>query len=92
MNTLSIIIAVVGCLLAVITFFIGRQSASKQEGREAGQMLSEMGYLKSGIDDIKAEIKEQRKTYEALQNRVTIVERDLKTVFNKLDEIKERVK
>ena len=92
MNTISIIIAVVGCLLSVIAFFIGRQSASKQEGREAGQMLSEMGYLKSGIDDIKAEIKEQRKTYEALQNRVTIVERDLKTVFNKLDEIKERVK
>ena len=92
MDTLSIIIAIVGCLLAVLTFFIGRQSASKQEGREAGQMFSEMGYLKSGIDDIKAEIKEQRKTYDILQNRVTILERDIKTVFNKLDEIKEKLK
>ena len=92
MNALSATIAIVGCLLAVLTFFIGRLSASKQEGREAGQMFSEMGYLKSGIDDIKAEIKEQRKTYDTLQTRVTIVERDLKTVFNKIEEIKEKLR
>ena len=61
MDILSIVIAIVGFLLAVLTFFIGRQSASKREGREAGQMFSEMGYLKSGIDDIKAEIKERLK-------------------------------
>ena len=92
MDILNAIVAVIGCLLAVLTFFIGRLTASKQEGREVGQMFSEMGYLKSGIDDIKSEIKEQRKTYDILQNRVTIIERDMKTVFNKIDELKEKIK
>lgn len=92
MNTLSIIIAVVGCLVAVVTFFIGRQSASKAEGREAGQILSEIGYLKRGIDDIKSDFKDQCKSSDVLRDRVTVIERDLKTVFASLNEIKEELK
>ncbi len=92
MDTLSIVIAVIGCLIAVVTFFLGRQSASKTEGREAGQILSEIGYLKRGIDDIKSDFKDQCKSADVLRDRVTIIERDLKTVFASLNEIKEELK
>ena len=43
---ISILISLTGAVLSVLTFFIGRMTAAKQNGREAGALSVEIGYIK----------------------------------------------
>ena len=43
------VIAGVGALLSVLTFFVGRQSAAKAEGKENGSISTDLKYIKESI-------------------------------------------
>ena len=85
---LSIIIAVVGAVLSVVTFVIGRQTSSKNDGREMGEILTKIGYMQKSLDYIQAEIEGQRGKGEDLNLRVSHLEGKLKTAFEKIDELR----
>lgn len=74
MIDITIIIAFLGCALSVTTFFIGRISAAKNSGQEYGVMLTEIGYIKSGVDDMKKKMEQSDKRYIDLSERVTVLE------------------
>ncbi|MBO5257128.1 MAG: hypothetical protein J6C42_06520, partial [Clostridia bacterium] len=63
---ITVLIAVLGCALSVGTFFVGRMTAAKNDGRENGQVLTELGYIKKGIDGLEKDIKEIKDQYAAL--------------------------
>ena len=71
---LSAIIAVAGFALSVATFFIGRTTASKADGKQEGQILTELGYIKSGVDDMKRKMESMEKSYHNLEGRVSRLE------------------
>ena len=71
---ITVLIAVIGCALSVGTFFVGRMTAAKNDGRENGQVLTELGYIKKGIDGLEKDIKEIKRQYTDLDVRVSIVE------------------
>ena len=74
----TILIAVLGFALSVGTFFVGRITAAKNDGRENGQVLTELGYIKKGIDGLEKDIKEIKDQYAALDVRVSKVEEAMK--------------
>jgi len=53
-------------------------------------LLSDIGYIKSGVDDIKSEQKEQRKTNIEVVSRLTAVEESAKQAHKRIDEIKKQ--
>ena len=53
-------------------------------------VLTEIGYIKSGVDDIKAEQREQRKTNTEMIARITAVESSAKQAHKRIDAIEER--
>ena len=71
---LSILIAVTGLAVSVAAFFIGRTTAAKNSGKEYGVMLTEIGYIKSGVDDMKRKMEQSDKRYVDLAGRVTALE------------------
>lgn len=71
---LSVLIAVIGCALSVGTFFIGRVTAAKSSGQQTGQVLTELGYIKKGIDGLERDIKEIKRQYTDLDVRVSKLE------------------
>lgn len=71
---ISILIAVIGCGLSVGTFFIGRVTAAKTSGQQTGQVLTELGYIKKGIDGLERDIKEIKRQYTDLDVRVSKLE------------------
>lgn len=71
---LTVLIAVIGCALSVGTFFIGRVTAAKSSGQQTGQVLTELGYIKKGIDGLEKDIKEIKQQYTDLDVRVSRVE------------------
>lgn len=71
---ITVLIAVIGCALSVGTFFVGRMTAAKNDGRENGQVLTELGYIKKGIDGLEKDIKEIKRQYTDLDVRVSKLE------------------
>lgn len=67
---ISILIALIGCAVSVGTFFLGRVSNAKNSGQEYGVMLTEIGYIKSGVDDMKKKMEQSDKRYIELAERV----------------------
>lgn len=74
----SVLIAIVGCALSAATFFIGRTTAAKNSGREDGVILTELGYIKAGVDDMKKKMEESDKRYIDLTERVAAIEEIVK--------------
>lgn len=69
-TTILTLTTIVGFALSVGTFFIGRQSASRADGKQEGQILTELGYIKSGVDDMKRKMDGLEKNYHTLDSRV----------------------
>jgi hypothetical protein len=71
---LTILIAVIGCALSVGTFFIGRVTAAKSSGQQTGQVLTELGYIKKGIDGLEQKMEKMEQQYTKLDVRVSKLE------------------
>lgn len=82
----SYIIALIGIALSCATFFVGRMSAAKSRGAESGTILTEIGYLKKGIDDIQKHMSEQDERYNALAERITRCEASVSSAHKRLDD------
>lgn len=91
MNTFSIISAtagIIGVIFGLVTLFRNKRQDDNTEGRESGAVLSDLGYIKAGVDEIKAEQKEQRKTNIDFIRRLTAVEESTKQAHKRIDELK----
>ena len=70
-------ITLIGLAVSVGTFFIGRLTAAKTEGKNSGEVLTELGYIKSGIDDIKRKQEQQSVAHNALARQVDLQASDI---------------
>lgn len=72
----GILIALIGVALSIATFMIGRSTASKKEGEEAGTMKADIAYIKesgakkSDVDHIKETVERVDTRVERLDGRV----------------------
>ena len=73
-TTILTLTTIIGFALSVGTFFIGRTTASKADGTQEGQILTELGYIKSGVDDMKRKMESMEKSYHTLEDRVARLE------------------
>lgn len=89
---LTVIISVVSVGLSIASFFVGRMTASKADGKQDGVILTEIGYLKSGVDDIKRQITEEDKRHNELVERVSKVEESAKQAHKRIDGIVSHLK
>ncbi len=78
MEYTGILIAVGGFALSCLTFGIGRMTSAKTSGQEYGVMLTEIGYIKSGVDDMKKKMEQSDRRYIDLAERVTALEEGAK--------------
>lgn len=70
----TVLIAVGGFALSVAAFFVGRTSQAKSNGQQQGQILTELGYIKKGVDGVERKLDELQKNYGELKDRVTKLE------------------
>ena len=75
---IAVLISIIGVLLSIATFFVGRMTAAKTSGQEYGVMLTEIGYIKSGVDDMKKKMEQSDKRYIDLEKRLSKVEEAMK--------------
>lgn len=84
MNTNNVIVLIVSILcpicslvIAALAFRRNSKKDTQSEGQEKGIMLTEMGYIKSGIDRIEKRIDQLDAKQDAMARRLTTVETKL---------------
>ena len=85
------ILGIFGTLSAILfgylAFARNRRADDSAEARMDGQVMSELGYVKSGIDDIKNEMKDQRRTNMQIAERLSAVESSAKQAHHRIDRL-----
>ncbi len=77
-TTILTLTTIIGFALSVGTFFIGRTTSAHNKGEKEGQILTELGYIKSGVDDMKRKMDGLEKNYHDIDRRVGILEQQMK--------------
>ena len=94
MQTLSVVIGIVGGIFAIIfgvtSFFRNKHTDYAGEGKKDGVVLTELGYIKSGVDDIKRKQEKQEQQHIEVISRLTAVESSVKQAHKRIDAIEER--
>ena len=85
---ISLVVGVTGIVFGLVTLFRNKKQDDTETGQTTGTILSDIGYIKAGVDEIKAEQKEQRKTNIDLITRLTEVESSVKQAHKRIDELK----
>lgn len=88
--SIGLLCTIVGGVIGVLTFSRNKSKDDRSEGRQDGQMLTELGYIKSGIDDIKTEQREQRKINTETATKLAAVEASAKQAHRRIDRIEGR--
>ena len=85
-NMIYFMIAIIGIVFTILSFAIGRNTASKTEGKADGTITSDLGYLKSSVDAIGRRLDLADARDRDYIMRLTIVEQSAKSAHNRLDE------
>ena len=88
--SVGLICTVLGVVLSYAVYSRNKEKDNKLEGRQDGVMLTEIGYIKSGIDDIKSEQREQRKINTEVYSKLSAVEASATQAHLRIDRIEER--
>lgn len=85
-------VGLAGTVCGIVFGYVGYRRGLKKDSTEAGKtsgvMLSDIGYIKAGVDDLKREQKDTNKNVGELAQRVTRVEESTKQAHKRIDEIK----
>lgn len=82
----------IGTVCAIIFGFLAFQRNKSQDNRseakQDGAVLTELGYIKSGVDDIKRKQDKQEQQHLEVITRLTIVEESAKQAHQRIDELR----
>ena len=87
LTALSVISSVCAIVFGYVAFVRNRDHDKTKEAKSDATILTELGYIKGGIDDVKAERREQRKTNTDFVGRLVSVEASAKQAHKRLDHI-----
>lgn len=73
-DVLSIISGAAAVIFAFLAFRRNDTNDERAEAQQQGAILTELGYIKGGVDDIKAEQREQRKFNTNITQKLAEVE------------------
>ena len=91
LTALSVISTVCAIVFGYLAFVRNRDSDKAKEAKSDATILTELGYIKGGIDDVKAEQREQRKTNTDFVGRLVSVEQSTKQAHKRIDHIEQRI-
>ena len=90
LTAISVISTLCASVFGYAAFARNGKKDTEAEAKNDATVLTEIGYIKGGIDDIKAEQREQRKTNTDLITRLTAVESSAKQAHHRLDRLEQR--
>lgn len=84
---LSALFGIGGLVFGIISAVRNKKTDDTKEAKEDGIVLTELGYIKSGIDDIKHKQFEQDKQNLNFVKELTVVEESTKQAHKRIDKL-----
>lgn len=84
---LSAIFGIGGLVFGIISAVRNKKTDDTKEAKEDGIVLTELGYIKSGIDDIKHKQEGQEKQNLEFVRELTAVEESAKQAHKRIDKL-----
>ena len=81
------VVGIIGMLFGLISMFRNKKNDDKREGKENGIALTELGYIKAGVDDVKRDIRESRNEMPKLPDQVTRIDESCKQAHKRIDNL-----
>ena len=95
MEVFAVIVSIIGGVFAILfglaTFFRNKHSDDVGEGKKGGVVLTELGYIKSGVDDIKRKQEKEDERHVQVVSRLTAVEASAKQAHHRLDSLEDKI-
>lgn len=88
---IGIVVGAAGTVFGCVSFFRNKKSDDEEEGKKNGVVLTELGYIKSGVDDIKRKQERQDEQHVEVISRLTAVEASAKQAHKRLDRLEGKV-
>ena len=90
--TIQVICAVVTTAVAVVTILATSRKTNKNEGEHSGQITSDLGYLKKGVEDINTKIEKSNEKHYELVEKVGRLDESVKSAHHRIDTLEENIK
>lgn len=90
-TVISIIAAIGGVVFGVTTIFRNKKQDDTQDGKESGVILTELGYIKSGVDDVKRRQEKQDESMIGFLKDLTEVRESAKSAHKRIDSLEDRI-
>ena len=87
----SVLGGIAGVVFGVTTLFRNKRQDDEAEGKEAGIVLTELGYIKSSVDDIKRKQDKQDDQTVQFLRELSEVKESAKSAHKRIDTIEERI-
>ncbi len=85
-------IGIIGTICAILfgylTFRRNKTIDDHSDAKQDGVVLTELGYIKSGVDDIKRKQDKQEQQHLKVVTRLTAVEESAKQAHHRIDELR----
>lgn len=85
------IVGIIGGIAAIVFGFVAFMRNTRQDSRidakQEGVILTELGYIKSGVDDIKQEQREQRKINSEVNSKISKNEAAIARAHARIDRL-----
>lgn len=88
---ISIVAAIAGVVFGLATYNRNKKQDNAEDGKEAGIVLTELGYIKSGVDDLKRKQDKQDEQTLQLLRDLTAVQESAKQAHKRIDTLEERI-
>jgi peptidoglycan hydrolase CwlO-like protein len=85
---ISSLALVVSLIFSIVAATRNRRTDDTNEGENKGVIMSDIGYIKAGVDDLKTQNRENAVKIGNLNERVTRVEESCKQAHHRIDELK----
>lgn len=89
---ISIVCVMIGCAITSATFWISGKKDSKNDGEHSGQISSDLGYLKKGVEDINTKIEKSNEKHYELVEKVGRLDESVKSAHHRIDTLEENIK
>lgn len=89
MEQLNDLTPMASLLITFLVFYAGRMSASKNEGKQEGTVLVEIGHLQAQVEGLSDKMDRQETHYTEVIARLTAVEESAKQAHHRIDEIRQ---